>query len=492
MPRGWALALVAVAVLVGCDAPTRPQHTVRVQQYSFTGAVQPDGSVKMSATIVYPSDDGGPLRLGAPTLGTVEQLQFDGSPRTSSGETVEVDPRGAKSTVDYVIQGAVERYADGVIVTLPVWTAPNGVSGDDVRVPIVGELTLPAAPTTKVRWHGASPAAVTSEASGVHFTGEIATDTTSEITFVLPADATPAAALLAGASRVTAYEDRQASLDATDRSRADDIKNTKTREDLEANVYWGAVGLEVAIPFLITLLVVWRGAVVRRRAEAGVPSEIDNPPSDMQPALVSLLVANGQDIGNEAIAGTILDLAQHGALQVEGITSQRYTMKVVGTSARRGEAALLTVLRSAAGTDGLVLGPPLPIARDGDWWKLLRQDVVASARQANLLRRRYPSGLFLTAVVALAITTLPLYARSPETVVGGLVVAAVLSALPFIGGYVLTGAGHRERVQWEAYCRHLQAADLVDVGVPGIVVWEKGLVYGAALGVAKAAIGDLS
>jgi len=134
----------------------------------------------------------------------------------------------------------------------------------------------------------------------------------------------------------------------------------------------------------------------------------------------------------------------------------------------------------------------LPIKHDADWWKWVRQDVVASARQASLLRRRYPSGLFLTAVVALAITTLPLYARSPETIVGGVVVATILGALPFIGGYVLTGAGHRERVQWEGYRRHLETADLGDVGVPGIVVWEKGLVYGAALGVATTAIGDLS
>jgi hypothetical protein len=248
----------------------------------------------------------------------------------------------------------------------------------------------------------------------------------------------------------------------------------------------------VAIPFLITLLVVWRGAVVRHRAERGVPEEISDPPSDLQPALVSLLVANGKDIGNEAIAATILDLGHRGAIHIEGITSQRYTMKVVGSSQRRGEAALLAALAAAANQDRLVLGPPLPISREADWWKWLRQDVVASARQSNLLRRRYPSGLFLSAVVALAITTLPLYARSPETIVGGVVVATILAALPFVGGYVLTGAGHRERVQWEAYCRHLKAADLEDVPVPGIVVWENGLVYGAALGVATTAIGDLS
>jgi hypothetical protein len=232
---------------------------------TFTAVVQPDGVIKMHAIVQYPSDDGGPLRLGAPTLGSVEQLQLDGSPRSSSGENVELDPRGATSTIDYVVQGAVERYSDGAIVTLPAWTAPNGVSADDVRVPVAGELTLPVAATSGVRWHGAAPAVVSTEGTTSRFTGEIATDTTSEVTVVLPADAVPNAPLLPGASRVTSYEDRQAPLDAADRRIAGDIKNDKTREDLEANIYWGAVGLEVAIPFLITLLVLWRGAVVRRR-----------------------------------------------------------------------------------------------------------------------------------------------------------------------------------------------------------------------------------
>jgi uncharacterized membrane protein len=100
--------------------------------------------------------------------------------------------------------------------------------------------------------------------------------------------------------------------------------------------------------------------------------------------------------------------------------------------------------------------------------------------------------LFLSAVIALALTTLPLYARSPETIVAGFVVATILAALPFVGGFVLTGAGHRERARWEAYRKHLLAADLGDVPAPGLIVWETGLVYAAALDVATTAIGDLS
>ena len=482
---------MAVLLFAGCDAPTRPEHATRVTTLDVTGAVQPNGDVLVRLLIEFPNDDGGVVRLGAPTLGTVDGVQLDASPRTASGQSVDLDVEGKEHNIVYVVHGAVERYPDAAIVTLPIWTNVQGASDDDKRVPITGSVQLPAAPSGRVRWHDASPAQLTADGAVVRLQGEIAPTSSSALSFLLPSTAVPDAPVLAGASRVAAYESRQAPLDEADARLPGELRDDERREDLIANLYWGAVGLEIAIPFLVTLLGLVRTGVVRRRAEAGVPDELSDPPSDLPPAVVSLLHAEGQDIGNEAIAGTILDLANDKALQVDGVTSERYTMKVNGASARSGEAALLAAIGERADPDGVVTGPPLGLSRDG-WWPLLRRDVVATARAERLLRRRYRSGLFITAVVALAITTLPLYARSPEAVIGGLVVAMILSSLPFIGGYVLTGEGHRERAKWEAYRVHLAAADLGDVGVPGVVVWERALVYGAALGVATQAIGDLT
>ena len=112
-----------------------------------------------------------------------------------------------------------------------------------------------------------------------------------------------------------------------------------------------------------------------------MPDELDDPPSDLAPAVVSLLQANGHDIGPEAIAATILDLAQRRVVVIEGITSERYTLKVVGSSQRRGEAALLVALGQASGAAGVIVGPPLPVKRDGEWWSSLRGDVVSIARR---------------------------------------------------------------------------------------------------------------
>jgi hypothetical protein len=234
--------------------------------------------------------------------------------------------------------------------------------------------------------------------------------------------------------------------------------------------------------------VVVRSARLRERAVRDVPNEISDPPSDLAPAVVSLLHAGGRDIGDDAVAATVLDLAQRKTIALEGIGGQRYTIKVTGASNRPGEAALLAELAP----HGEVVGPPLPVDRKGRWWTAMRRDVSTIARSGGLLRRRYPSGLFLTAVVALAITTIPLYARSPESLVAGFVVAAILAAIPFVGGFVLTAEGHRQRAQWQAYRRHLTAADLGDVDPAGVIIWERALVYAAALGVATTAIGELS
>jgi len=486
------VVFVGVVLLAGCDAPTRPEHTTRIERLDETATMQPNGDVAMKLAVAYPSDDGGKLRLGAPTLGTIDNVNINGSPRTASGENVDLDLDGRSVTADWVLHNGVERYADAAIVTIPVWVPPRGADGNDKRVPVHGTLQLPAAPVGKIRWHGASPAVMTLDGPVLRFDGEVDPSKPSELTFVVPSSAVSSAPLLAGVSRVASYEDRQAPLDDADAHLASDIRDDQRREDLIANAYWAVVALEIAIPFLITLLALVRTANARRHANDGLPQELTNAPSGLVPAVVSLLKADGQDIGKEAIAATILDLANDHALEVEGITSERYVIKVTGSSSRQGERALLAAIGSRIGPDGNVTGPPLGLSTGDDWWRTLRRDVVSIARSERLLRRRFRSGLFVTAVVALAITTLPLYARSPETVIGGFVVATILASLPFVGGYVLTAQGHRERAKWEAYDRHLRGGDLEDVGVPGIVVWERALVYAAALGVATKAIGDLT
>jgi len=193
---------IGLVLLAGCDAPTRPEHHTSIENLDATATMQPNGDVAMKLGVAYPSDDGGKLRLGAPTLGTISDLNINGSPRTSGGENVDLDLDGRSITADWMLHDGVERYADAAIVTIPVWTPPRDANGDDKRVPVHGTLQLPAAPIGKIRWHGASPAVMTLDGPVLRFDGEVDPSKPSELTFVLPSSAVPAAPVLAGASRV--------------------------------------------------------------------------------------------------------------------------------------------------------------------------------------------------------------------------------------------------------------------------------------------------
>ena len=124
MARSWAAVIAVALVLTACDAPTRPEHATLLTDYGVNGTLQVNGSVELQAVVQYPSNEGGPLRLGAPTLGEVSDVQLERSPRTATGETVDLDPQGSRAFVSWTVRGASERYADGVVVTLPLWTPP--------------------------------------------------------------------------------------------------------------------------------------------------------------------------------------------------------------------------------------------------------------------------------------------------------------------------------------------------------------------------------
>jgi hypothetical protein len=96
--------------------------------------------------------------------------------------------------------------------------------------------------------------------------------------------------------------------------------------------------------------------------------------------------------------------------------------------------------------------------------------------------------VFFTSTVLLAITTAPLWFRTPEAAAAGTTVAGILLMLPFVGGYVLTSKGHRAKAEWQAFGRYIrEQGDLGDVDPAGVLIWGPYLAYGAALGLAPTA-----
>jgi hypothetical protein len=426
-------------------------------------------------------------------LATVKDVTVDGSPRTDSASGGAVQLRVLKSAADVTsrVEGIAERYADVVIVTIPLWGEPRDGASSDPLVPVKGTLHLPAPPLDgSLHWHGSAAGSTASVAgSDLQLDGAVTMNRDSDLVFALPADALPAVPQLSTEVRRPYFDDRQQALDTADTRLRQQLADDADREDLEEQIYWGAIGVEIAVPLLVALGSFVLVEARRRKAVAGVPSTVTDPPGRESPAVVELIVADGRDIGPGAVAGTVLWLAHRKALTLEAAGEGRYRLSLGSTTENVSvaEAVLLDALRPAT-TAGPITGPPLPLAHDGPWRKPFRHAVLREAKTAGMLRRRYRSALFFTFTVLLVLTTAPLWFRTPEAAAAGTVVAGILLMLPFVGGYVLSSKGHRAKAEWEAFGRYTkQQGDLSDVDPAGIVIWGPYLAYGAALGLAPTA-----
>lgn len=494
-----AVVFAAAFAIGGCDAaPTRPERSTRTHRVTVDAEVSPQGMVAVRFNVAFTRRDGGPVGVRAPILTTASKITIDGAPRSESvtDGVTQVRLRSRRGQVAFDLEGAVERYVDVAVITVPVWTAPEDAGRGDPPIPIEGAVRLPAPPVADAAFvHGAPDGAVRIEGSRVTFSATASSRHSVDVVLVVPGDAVPEAAVLPGAARREYVIERQADQSAIDRELAKDLADDARRDDLVAAGYWVLVGMEVALPFLVAGPRLVRTAARRRQAVAGVPDRLVDPPDTQPPAVVALLAGDGHDVGYEALAATILDLADRGVIGLEGPTSDRYRLRLSrasdGIRSPMDQVVVDALLEAEPATGHE--GPPLRLDPDAPWWSALRRATLRAAKDAGFVQRRYPSGAFLTSVLLLTATTIPLWGRTPEAAVGGLVVAGILCMLPFVGGYVLSQAGHRCRAEWEAFGRRaLESSEIDTAPAPAIAIWGPYLSYGAALGIAPAAVRHLS
>ena len=486
---------IMVVVAGGCDAPTRPERSSPVASIALDATLTADGTVQVRQDVAFLHAKGGSFVVAAPLLGSLSDVAVDGNQRSGGGDSTTLDVRARQAAIDATVTGGTDRYTDVAEVSVVVWAQQPSGALSDIPVPVRGVLHLPVAPVT-VHWHGAANGHATIEGSAVRLDGTVATNRASTLVVTVPAAAVPGVAVVEHETGASYLESRQTSLDDRDGRVARDLRNEQQRQDRLAQGYWGLVGVELGIPLLVMAVRLGRAGRRRRSAGAGVPHSSSDPPGDEPPALVALLRHEGHDIGAAAAAATILDLVQRKVIGMSGITSEHWVIDVNGSGGRPsspGEKAIVTALRSAADEHGNVTGPPLPMDPDGPWWHTLRADVVAQARAQGLLVRRFPSGLFVTAVIALTVTTAPLWFRTPLAAAAGMAAAIVFLALPFAGGFVLTAEGLRRRAAWMSFARYIhEQGNLGDVPPTGIAIWGPYLSQGAALGEAPKAVAGLT
>ena len=243
------------------------------------------------------------------------------------------------------------------------------------------------------------------------------------------------------------------------------------RENLRPllDVAFGTAGLLVPVAGLLAILVTWyaRG---RDPNVGAVPSELDEPPSDLSPALVGVVMderAHAHDV-----VATVLDLAARGALRITEPAEQTR----IGT---RRDFQLELVDRETATHDfeHLVLDSlfhgdeTVRLSQVGDWFGTsvpqLQKSLHAAAHREGLftgdpevVRRRHQrlGSLVIGIAGALGFVTCSVAGEYTDVAawpfIGLLVVGVVLR---FASGSMprRTAAGTLEAARWRAYGRHL-------------------------------------
>ena len=98
--------------------------------------------------------------------------------------------------------------------------------------------------------------------------------------------------------------------------------------DLVEPIFLGIAGLVVLFSAVSTR----RSQRDERRRRAAldddVPNELSEPPGSESPAVVNLLVAKGERVERGAVAGTILALVERCVLELHGLTSEEFVLRI--------------------------------------------------------------------------------------------------------------------------------------------------------------------
>jgi Predicted membrane protein (DUF2207) len=213
------------------------------------------------------------------------------------------------------------------------------------------------------------------------------------------------------------------------------------------------------------------------------------------PALAGFLAGNFR-VRRDAVPATLLDLCARDVAEIERVDVDTYQCEVRSASVdglTPYEARVLGLLQSRA-RGGIVPSQALttgPEAESKRWWKAFVNEVVDDAQERGLSRDLWPRRLAVLVVLAAAVPAILTAIAFGE----GAFYAYLILPLTVIGLILYgrrqrdTPAGLEAAGRWRAVQAKL-AEDPVFAEQPPIAVamWERLLAYGAALGVAPAAI----
>jgi hypothetical protein len=214
------------------------------------------------------------------------------------------------------------------------------------------------------------------------------------------------------------------------------------------------------------------------------------PVEHEDPGVVAVILSDATALPRTAVAAEVLRLAASGAVAIDGITSERFTLRVrdesrVGSPPERAVFQALA-RRAATQANGTVVGPPLWEGSIGDSWRPYRREVMRLARDKGYVTRLFPPVAIVAASGATALTPqVSGHAFGAIEAVAALILIAIFGGLYLVAGWGLTERGKAARAHWEALSRQLKATEeLQHVGAPAVAVWAEHLPYAVVMGAA--------
>jgi len=242
-------------------------------------------------------------------------------------------------------------------------------------------------------------------------------------------------------------------------------------------------------------------AIVRRPQSPPIlPAMSDLGPET--PAVANLL-ANGGRITPDAVPATLLDLAARRVVKIEDAEGNTYACRLgpqPSSPLTAYEARVLSLLRRKA-EGGLVPARALtagPADEAKSWMKFFRSEVIAEANRAGKCAPRWPRrvigalGLLMLGAFLLAAS-----GGEEDSLTGPQVIAVVVAIFTAIvltyvfseEAQMVTPAGLAAQARWVALRKYLRGDEIFPSLPPtAVAVRERYLAYGAALGVAAAAV----
>jgi hypothetical protein len=277
-------------------------------------------------------------------------------------------------------------------------------------------------------------------------------------------------------------------------------------------------------PLLVVTAVAFAGwfALLEALAIATRPREPDAGPAGLvdvtsaaEPPAIANYLTNHWAVGDDAMAATLIDLAARHYLTIDELGPDRFVCRlargpVTTETLTAYEQQMLERVKRLA-VDGVVPCEALATGTQTDsagWRKRFKEAVVADAKARGLSRSRWntasyavlgvaalgPAGAF-GAVVAAAPTKASSGTSQHQSPVGAAIFVAIVAwvvLMAVMSGYRAereTPAGSEAAARWLGLREHLHS-DPAFPGLPpaAVAIWDRYLSYGAALGVAAAAV----